>query len=63
MDHLGIQSHALWRPRGNSIKLQAVQEEIEASPHWPPQEQEAQMGKQGLRAQAFLQMATLNLGI
>ena len=32
MGHLRMQSQALRRPRGNSIKPQAVQEEIEASP-------------------------------
>lgn len=37
MGHLRIQSHALWRPRGNSIKPQAVQEEIEARPSMLPQ--------------------------
>lgn len=32
-----MQSHALWRPRGNSVKSHAVQEEIEASPSMQPQ--------------------------
>lgn len=32
MGPLRMQSQALWRPRGNAIKPQAVQEEIEASP-------------------------------
>lgn len=63
MDHLRIQSHALWRSRGNSIKPLAVQKEIEAGPSMPLQEREAQIVKQGLGAGAFLQTLALNLGI
>lgn len=62
MDHLQIQSHALQRPRGNSIKPQAVQEETEVSPGMPPQGTGSQTAKQGLSAGAFLQTSMLELG-
>ena len=56
MGHLWIQSGALWTPRGNSIKPQAVQEEIDAC---PSKRQETWTVKQELHPGALLQTSVL----
>lgn len=56
MGHLRIQSGALWIPRGNPIKPQAVQEEIDACPSMG---QETWTVKQELHPGALLQTSVL----
>lgn len=56
MGPLRIQSGALWTPRGNAIKPQAVQEGIGAR---PSKGQETWAVKQGLHPGALLQTAVL----